>query len=272
MHGSGTANCWASRCRSPGKRPRSPGHAAAGVDPVATKSTLTDVVTAADRAVERQVRGAICAARPGDVVLGEEYGGGENGRRRGGGALDLDPIDGTVNYLYGLPQYAVSHRRRGRRGGRGRGGRQRRDRARSGPRRSGGGALPTGGRLPAPVDDRPGPGAGRHRLRLRRRPRARHQAAVLAGLIREIRDIRRFGAGGDRPVPRGRGQPGRVLREGPQRLGPRRRRSGRAPRPACWSPACPAPPPGPEWWWPPRRPCTSACTTAWSNWTRTKAQ
>ena len=39
-----------------------------------TKSTDTDVVTAADRAVERQVVAALRAARPGDAVLGEEYG------------------------------------------------------------------------------------------------------------------------------------------------------------------------------------------------------
>ena len=41
---------------------------------VATKSTDTDPVTAADKAVERQVVAALRAARPGDGVLGEEYG------------------------------------------------------------------------------------------------------------------------------------------------------------------------------------------------------
>jgi myo-inositol-1(or 4)-monophosphatase len=74
---------------------------------VDTKSTLTDVVTAADRAVERQVIAAIQDARPGDAVLGEEYG--DNGSARPGRVRWIvDPIDGTVNYLYGLPQYAVS--------------------------------------------------------------------------------------------------------------------------------------------------------------------
>ncbi|GAB3872812.1 hypothetical protein GCM10027610_138880 [Dactylosporangium cerinum] len=58
----------------------------AGVDPVATKSTLTDVVTAADRAVERQVREAIRAARPGDSVLGEEFGTEAGGGRRSAGS------------------------------------------------------------------------------------------------------------------------------------------------------------------------------------------
>ena len=47
---------------------------AEGVSGVATKSTDTDVVTAADRAVERQVVDALRGPRPGDAVLGEEYG------------------------------------------------------------------------------------------------------------------------------------------------------------------------------------------------------
>jgi myo-inositol-1(or 4)-monophosphatase len=78
---------------------------AEGVTGVSTKSTATDVVTAADRAVERQVVAALGALRPGDLVLGEEYGGSD-----GHAAVRwvVDPIDGTVNYLYGLPQYAVS--------------------------------------------------------------------------------------------------------------------------------------------------------------------
>ena len=81
---------------------------AGGVAGVGTKSTDTDVVTAADRAVERQVRAALTAARPSDRVLGEEFGG-EDGSGVGVGVRwILDPIDGTVNYLYNLPFYAVS--------------------------------------------------------------------------------------------------------------------------------------------------------------------
>lgn len=82
---------------------------AEGVATVATKSTATDVVTAADRAVERQAVAALRQARPADAVLGEEYG--DGGRSETSGSTVrwiLDPIDGTVNYLYGLPQYAVS--------------------------------------------------------------------------------------------------------------------------------------------------------------------
>jgi myo-inositol-1(or 4)-monophosphatase len=74
---------------------------------VQTKSTDTDVVTAADRAVERQVVQALRRDRPGDRVLGEEYGD-SPGSASGAVRWILDPIDGTVNYLYGLPQYAVS--------------------------------------------------------------------------------------------------------------------------------------------------------------------
>jgi myo-inositol-1(or 4)-monophosphatase len=84
---------------------------AEAINDVETKSTDTDVVTAADRAVERQVVEALRAARPGDGVLGEEYGDSPApGSGAGPGAVRwvLDPIDGTVNYLYGLPQYAVS--------------------------------------------------------------------------------------------------------------------------------------------------------------------
>jgi myo-inositol-1(or 4)-monophosphatase len=83
---------------------------AEGVSGVATKSTATDVVTAADRAVERQVVATLRQLRPEDSVLGEEYG--DTGASASAGAAAvrwiLDPIDGTVNYLYGIPQYAVS--------------------------------------------------------------------------------------------------------------------------------------------------------------------
>ncbi|WP_416900543.1 inositol monophosphatase family protein [Micromonospora echinospora] len=78
-----------------------------GVAAVATKSTATDVVTAADRAVEQQVTGELRRLRPGDAVLGEEYGEGPPAAA-GGVRWIVDPIDGTVNYLYGLPYHAVS--------------------------------------------------------------------------------------------------------------------------------------------------------------------
>jgi len=69
-----------------------------------TKSSPTDVVTAMDRAAERLIRDRLLASRPGDAILGEE--GGESGRGRV--RWIVDPLDGTVNYLYGLPDWAVS--------------------------------------------------------------------------------------------------------------------------------------------------------------------
>jgi len=77
----------------------------AGIRAESTKSSPTDVVTAADRAVERLVVQGVLAARPDDGLLGEE-----GGDRPGASGLRwvVDPIDGTVNYLYGLPQWAVS--------------------------------------------------------------------------------------------------------------------------------------------------------------------
>ena len=70
-----------------------------------TKTSSTDVVTEADRASEQLIRSLIGERRPDDAVLGEEAGSqtGTSGVR-----WVVDPIDGTVNFLYGIPQYAVS--------------------------------------------------------------------------------------------------------------------------------------------------------------------
>ena len=73
---------------------------------VGTKSSRTDVVTAADLAVERLVRARLSALRHGESVLGEETGG--TAVVAGQVCWVVDPIDGTVNFLYGLPVYAVS--------------------------------------------------------------------------------------------------------------------------------------------------------------------
>jgi myo-inositol-1(or 4)-monophosphatase len=70
-----------------------------------TKTSSTDVVTEMDKASERLIVDRIRAARPGDAFLGEE--GGETGGSSGVRWV-VDPIDGTVNYLYDLPDWAVS--------------------------------------------------------------------------------------------------------------------------------------------------------------------
>jgi myo-inositol-1(or 4)-monophosphatase len=170
---------------------------------VQTKSTDTDVVTAADKAVERQVVAALRAVRPADGVLGEEYGADGTDRTVAGGTRwILDPIDGTVNYLYGLPQYAVSLAAEVD------------------------GVVVAGVVINAATGDewtatagggawRSAPGAssaagGERRLTGSVRTtldqalvatgfgydakRRAHQGAVLAGLITRVRDIRRFGA------------------------------------------------------------------------------
>ena len=71
----------------------------------ATKSSDVDVVTEADRASETLIRERLLARRPDDGVLGEE---GDDVPSRSGVRWVVDPIDGTVNFLYDIPQYAVS--------------------------------------------------------------------------------------------------------------------------------------------------------------------
>jgi myo-inositol-1(or 4)-monophosphatase len=74
-----------------------------------TKSSPTDVVTEMDQAAEVLIRQRLLAERPQDAILGEE-GGEEGGRAGGPGRVRwvVDPLDGTVNYLYGLPDWSVS--------------------------------------------------------------------------------------------------------------------------------------------------------------------
>lgn len=75
------------------------------VDVVATKSSETDPVTEIDRATEHLIRTMLGAARPDDAVVGEE--GGET-TGTSGVTWIVDPIDGTVNFVHGIPDYAVS--------------------------------------------------------------------------------------------------------------------------------------------------------------------
>lgn len=77
----------------------------AGVRIAATKSALADIVTEADREVEDLIRMRLVAERPDDGFLGEESGAEASAS---GVTWVVDPIDGTVNYAYGIPAYAVS--------------------------------------------------------------------------------------------------------------------------------------------------------------------
>ena len=72
---------------------------------VSVKSTATDLVTQVDRASETWLSSQLAHHRPDDAVLGEE---GAAREGTSGVRWILDPIDGTVNFVLGIPQYAVS--------------------------------------------------------------------------------------------------------------------------------------------------------------------
>jgi len=78
---------------------------AEGVEVAASKSSPEDVVTRADRETESLIRSMLADARPHDGFLGEESTGTAG---TSGLTWVVDPIDGTVNYLYGRPHYGVS--------------------------------------------------------------------------------------------------------------------------------------------------------------------
>jgi myo-inositol-1(or 4)-monophosphatase len=71
---------------------------------VQTKSTPTDLVSEADVQAEAAIRRVLAERRPDDAILGEEEG------ETGGGAFRwvIDPLDGTINFLFGIPQFAIS--------------------------------------------------------------------------------------------------------------------------------------------------------------------
>jgi myo-inositol-1(or 4)-monophosphatase len=72
---------------------------------VRSKSTPTDLVSEADLAAERAIKELLSERRPTDGFVGEE-----GGSERGTSGLDwvVDPLDGTVNFLFGIPQWCVS--------------------------------------------------------------------------------------------------------------------------------------------------------------------
>jgi myo-inositol-1(or 4)-monophosphatase len=72
---------------------------------VRTKSSATDMVSEVDREAEARITGILTERRPGDGLLGEEgaFQAGTTGVR-----WLVDPLDGTTNYLFGVPSYSVS--------------------------------------------------------------------------------------------------------------------------------------------------------------------
>jgi myo-inositol-1(or 4)-monophosphatase len=72
---------------------------------IASKTTPTDLVSQADLAAERAIRELLRQRRPDDGFLGEE-----GGSEQGSSGLEwvVDPLDGTVNFLFGIPQWCVS--------------------------------------------------------------------------------------------------------------------------------------------------------------------
>ena len=75
------------------------------VHEVETKTTTTDLVTATDRAAEQLIVDGIRARRPDDAIVGEE---GTTDAGTSGVRWVVDPLDGTVNFFYGVPAFAVS--------------------------------------------------------------------------------------------------------------------------------------------------------------------
>jgi myo-inositol-1(or 4)-monophosphatase len=76
-----------------------------GARGVVTKSSPTDLVSEADLAAERAIRDVLGARRPDDAIVGEE---GDDVAGSSGLRWIVDPLDGTVNYLFGIPQWCVS--------------------------------------------------------------------------------------------------------------------------------------------------------------------
>jgi myo-inositol-1(or 4)-monophosphatase len=78
---------------------------AGGPRGVAAKSTPTDLVSEADLHAERAIRAVLHRRRPDDSILGEE---GDDVTGTTGLRWVVDPLDGTVNYLFGIPHWCVS--------------------------------------------------------------------------------------------------------------------------------------------------------------------
>lgn len=86
---------------------------ARGAVNVTSKSTDTDLVSEADLAAERTIRALLARERPDDAIMGEE---GDDTPGTTGLRWVVDPLDGTINYLYGHPQWCISVACEGRAG------------------------------------------------------------------------------------------------------------------------------------------------------------
>ena len=196
------------------------------VDVAATKSSPTDDVTEIDRACEELIRTRILTSRPDDGFVGEE---GHDVPGTSGVEWIVDPIDGTVNFVYGIPAYAVSIAA-----------------AVEATVVAGYVVNVASGEEWAAVR---GEGAWRldgderHRLVAPDPPALAHllvgtgfhyvpeiratQAAAVARLLPQVRDIRRIGLRRPQPVRARRRAPRRVRRAGPEAVGSSRRRPHR---------------------------------------------
>jgi myo-inositol-1(or 4)-monophosphatase len=81
---------------------------AAPRDALRSKTSPTDLVSEADLESERLIRALLAERRPGDAILGEEGGGETEPVAPGALRWVVDPLDGTINFLFGVPQWAVS--------------------------------------------------------------------------------------------------------------------------------------------------------------------
>ena len=75
---------------------------------VVAKSTATDLASEADMEAEAAIRTLLASRRPDDELLGEEEGGSVAPLAPGKRRWVFDPLDGTINYLFGIPQWCVS--------------------------------------------------------------------------------------------------------------------------------------------------------------------
>jgi myo-inositol-1(or 4)-monophosphatase len=168
---------------------------ASAAEQVDVKSSPTDVVTAVDKQCEELITERLLAARPDDGVLGEE---GASRQGRSGVRWVVDPIDGTVNFLYGLPAYAVSIGAEVDGAGIVAGVVLNAATGETFTATAGGGAFVSSPAHPEPVRLRGSRPASLGQTLVAtgfgyREEQRRAQGAVVARLLPEIRDIRRFG-------------------------------------------------------------------------------